>query len=154
MKLSRLVLILFLFNQCEPSYYNKYVVRNETAHSISIQGYSRIPDEDYGKKSEKINISPNSSYTDIKQAGYHAEPEGIFIRFEIDSVSISFDNKKVLVLFCSNGLLRDCDVERNIMNFESEYHKKLTGRSSGHNEYQFTYIITDKDYENATYISN
>lgn len=154
MKFSRLFIILFLFTQCEPSYYNKYVVRNETSHSIKIQAYNRFADEDYQIKPERINIAPNSSYTAIKQAGYHAEPEGIFIRYEIDSVSISFDNIKVMVQFCDNGLLNDCDIERNIMNVELEYDKKLTGKSSGHNEYQFTYTITNEDYESAAYISN
>jgi len=154
MKITWLFLILFLFTQCEPMYCNTYVVRNETSHSIKIQAYSRFDDADYLQKSERIYIAPNSSYTAVKQAGSHADTEGVFIRFEIDSVSISFDNMKVIVQYCEKGLLRYCDVERNIMNFELEYDKKFIGKSSGHNEYQFTYIITEKDYENALTIGN
>lgn len=154
MKITRLVLIFLLFIGCEPMYCNKYVVRNETSHSIKIQAYSRIGDVDYLQKSERIYIAPNSSYTAVKQSGYHADPEGIFLQYEIDSVSISFDSTKVMVQYCENGLLRFCDIERNIMNIESEYAAKKIGRSSGHNEYQFTYTITEKDYENAISIGN
>lgn len=154
MKFTRLVLIFFLFIGCEPMYTNKYIVRNETSHSINIQAYCRFGDADYLQKPERIYIAPHSSYTVVKQAGYHGDQEGIFVRYEIDSVSILFDSTKVMVQFCENDLLKFCEVERNIMNIESEYVAKKIGRSSGHNEYQFTYTITEGDYENATSIDN
>ncbi len=154
MKITSLVLIIFLLTGCEPMYINKYVVCNATSHSIKIQAYCRLGVADYLQKSERIYIAPNSSYTAVKQVGYHADPEGIFLRYEIDSVSISFDSAKVMVQYCENDLLIFCDVKRNIMNIEAEYAAKKIGRSSGHNEYQFTYTITEEDYENAISVDN
>lgn len=150
-----LFLALFLVQSCiiETEYTNQYVLQNETLHSIKIQAYYRR-DSAYLEKSERIFIPPNGSYTVDKQTGYHREPLGVFNRWEIDSISIIFDNEKLLVQSCDSGSLSFCKMERNLMDFDSEYEVKKIGRSSGENEYRFTYTFTEKDYEKAVNIQN
>ena len=143
MRSIRCTLILFLallFAQSciiETEYTNQYVLQNATSYSIKIQAYYRL-DSAYLEKSERIFILPKGSYSVDKQAGYHSEPLGVFKRWEIDSISIVFDEGKLLVQYCDSAPLSFCKQERNLMDLDSEYKAKKIGRSSGENEYRFT----------------
>ncbi len=150
-----LFLALLLMRSCiiETEYTNQYVLQNETSHSIKIQAYYRL-DILYLEKSERIFILPHGSYTVDKQAGYHSEPLGVFNRWEIDSISIVFDEEKLLVQYCDSGPLSFCKLERNLMDFDAEYDTKKIGRSSGKDECRFTYTFTENDYEKAVNIQN
>jgi len=156
---------LLVVGGCEVVYHYDYIVENKTDHVIRIEGYDRFDfaTSEGGIKMELnendlspvdiIDIDPHSKYSVTKGKGFHADPQGPFSVREIDSVNIIFNNQKILVLYCNDrSSLRDCELERNIMDFEREYERKKIGRSSGQNEYSFTYNITEEDYNNATQI--
>jgi|PlaIllAssembly_1097288.scaffolds.fasta_scaffold323360_1 hypothetical protein len=154
------ILFICIVISCDTTYYNKFVIINETPYNIKIEGVNRR-----SKTTDKIvvnalqpieiiEIKPKSSFSVLKAKGYHAEPDDIFQNFDIDSVNIIFNDEKILIQFCDNYYLRDCEIERNILGFDTEYVKVKMGKSSGHNEYRYTYTITEEDYNNAVPIEN
>ncbi len=149
MKLPIILLLFLLIISCETVYFNEYVVHNSTNHEIKIRAFCKLCDEDYKQKSERITIAPYASYSVVRQAGFHAQPRGIFRRFEIDSISILFDEERILIQDCEKGPLADYSVERNLMDFESEYVSRKIGRRSGQKEYRYTYTFTEDDFNNA-----
>ena len=148
------ILLLLLLSSCEKEYYYEYVVKNNTAYDVSIEGYNRIDISnqripDSKSTLEIIDIKPFSSYRILKARGFHPDPVGIFNSDEIDSVNIFFNKEKIIVQSCDEPDCRFSDIERNIMGYDSEYEKVKTGRSSGEKEYRFTYTITEDDYNRA-----
>jgi hypothetical protein len=161
------ITLLLTMTSCEKAGYNQYVVQNGTDHSIRIEGYDRFQfvysngvqtstktrKKDFKSTVEIIAIKPHDAYVVFKGTGFHGEPQGIFsYPDEIDSVNIIFNNQKILVQYCDEESLKSinfCDIERNIMNNEIEYEKTKIGRSSSEIEYNFTYTITEADYNNA-----
>lgn len=152
---------LILIQGCEKEYHWQYIIINETDFMIRIEGYDRINIANNGMNEniehtvEIINISPNQEYSLTRARGYHPDPIGIFENMGIDSVNIYFDEEKVTTQFCDNETsLQSCIIERNINGYETDYEKVKIGRSSGENEYRYTYTITEEDYNNAEPIEN
>jgi hypothetical protein len=152
-------LLFFLFScliiSCDATYYYEFVIINDTSHSIKIEGFNNkfntvdtIEDNLLGPI-ESIDIKSKASFSVLKAKGYHAEPDNIFQNFDIDSVNIVFNNEKIIIQFCESNYLRDCNIERNILGFDTEYEKEKNGRSQRHDEYRYTYTITEEDYNNA-----
>lgn len=154
-KILTLTAIPFLILGCEKQYFWSYVVINETDHKIVISGYDRIdmnnirfdsPDSSL----EQITIQPFGQFEILRTRGIGGDPLGIFDNMGIDSVAILFNNEKMLVQKCDEPSLIFCNsVPRNITDYENVYERVKTGRSSGENEYRFTYTITEEDYNNA-----
>ncbi len=152
--LKFVILVFILICGCEKEYYWEYVIQNETNTNVLIKGFDRFDWNgnrlsNYNKSIESIEIEPYESFSVRRALGFQPDTEGIFEDFEIDSVNIIFDNEKVIVQFCNEYSLRVCELERNIVAYETEYVRKKTGRSSNENEYRFTYTLTEEDYNNA-----
>lgn len=150
-----LMLMVVAIVGCEKEYVYEYVIENETGFDVTIEGYDRIDIQglmidNFLENAEFITVSPHSNYSVIKEMGFHAEPVGVFNTTDIDSVNIIFNDKKIIKQFCDKATLRSCEIERNIMGYEtSSYIRTRIGRSSGEKEYRFTYTITEQDYNNA-----
>jgi hypothetical protein len=156
-----LVLCIVPILGCEKQYCWEYVIENRTDHSITIEGYDRLNitqdglNENIDGTVEFIKIEPYQFHTVLRARGFQSDPIGIFENMGIDSVNIYFDAEKVISQYCNRIThLRDCNIERNICGYDTEYIKTKTGRSSGENEYRFTYIITEEDYNNAVPIKD
>lgn len=155
-----LLIILFFLVGCEKVYYWEYVILNETNYVITIKGYDRFELNnkrftDISDSVETIVIQPFQKYAIIRARGFQADPLGIFENMGIDSVNIIFSNEKILVQQCNESSLIDCEsITKNITDYNNEYKKEKTGRSSGENEFRFTYFITEEDYNNAVAITN
>ena len=155
MKYLILILVVIGTISCEKEYVYEYVIENKTDFDVTIEGYDRFDIQgvkiaSYSENGEFLSIPPQSNYSVIKARGFHAEPVGVFSTTDIDSVNIIFDDEKIIKQFCNKATLRSCEIERNIMGYEtSSYVRTKFGRSSGENEYRFTYTITEDDYNNA-----
>lgn len=150
-------LLFCLIISCDATYYYEFVIINDTPYNIKIEGFNlkiKTADTARVKLLETIDIKSKSSFSVLKAKGYHAEPDNIFQNFDIDSVNIIFNNEKILIQFCENNYVRDCDIERNILGFDTEYEKEKTGKFKGNDEYRYTYTITEDDYNNAVPIED
>ncbi len=149
-----LCFLMIMLYSCEKEYYWEYVIQNETNSEILIEGFDRFDWKgnrliNYSNPLEEIDIKPDQNFSVRRGRGLDNEPLGIFENFEIDSVNIIFDNKKIIIQVCDEHALSICDFERNILAYDTEYKREKTGRSSGENEYRFIYTITEEDYNNA-----
>jgi hypothetical protein len=156
MKYFCFIIIVISLISFEKEYYWEYKIKNETSHSIKILGFDRFSYLGIRNEiieAEIITIQPELSFSIVKSRGLYAQPLGIFQNWEVDSVNIVFDNRKVIVQFCNEyDILELCPVKRNITAYDTEYKKENTGKRSGENEYRFTYTITEEDYNNAVEI--
>jgi len=147
------ILILF-FASCETEFSNTYVIKNTTNHTIEIAVYDRIgfdsvwidPQAMY---LEKFSIEPNSEFKKIKSAGYHMQIQSIFESYDLDSLSIIFDSSRKISFACNQPSGSNCTGKYNLLNHEENYEKEKTGKTSGKDEFTFTYTITEADYELA-----
>lgn len=152
------IVILIFISSCtkETQFSNLYVIRNETSHNIEITGYDVIGDDNVRNTndfySETIKINANSSFEVYRQAGYHSETQSIFSVYDIDSLVIKFDTAKQILYSCDSTMGFYCSGKYNLMNIEENYEKKKIGKSSGKDEYSYTYTFTQKDYEHASII--
>ena len=143
------ILLSTLFYSCERSWYYEYVIENSTNHEVTIYAF----DTDKGStvNNETIEIPSKGRYSVLKGNGFDGDYQGVFNTEEIDSVVICFDNSKLLIQSCTHSIGTSCEFDRNIMNYnnESDFIKTKRGKSQGHEEYRFTYTITEEDYNNA-----
>ena len=147
------IILSFFFVSCETIFYNSYIIQNSTSHRIEINGFYNVQSASSGTNiPENIIIEPNSEYRIFKEAGWHSEHQGIFKSSEVDSITIVFDSEKIISYTCSALDSISCTGKYNLMNSEENYIKKQTGKSSGKNEYSFTYTFYEEDYENAKWI--
>ncbi len=86
----------------------------------------------------------------LKGSGYHGEYQGVFT-MGVDSVVINFNNERNIIQSCALEDGAGCNFDRNIMNSgnEQDFIKRKRGKESGHQQYSFTYTITEEDYNNA-----
>ncbi len=159
MKYLTIIILIFLMG-CEKVYYWEYVILNKTSYTITIKGYDRI-DLNYKRlteingSAETIVIQPFQKYETTRARGLNGDPLGVFENMGIDSVNIIFNNEKILIQQCDEPSLTVCsNIIKNVADYDNEYTKEKTGRSSGENEYRFTYTLTEEDYNNAVPIEN
>lgn len=148
-------LISILISSCETEFSHVYVISNETSYLIKIIGFDKIQtsiQETDSMYYETIEIAPNSKFQVFKQAGYHSQTQGVFEAPEIDSIEILFDKKRRITFSCNKPSGRSCAGKYNLMNIEENYEKTKIGKSSGKDEYSFTYTFTKDDFENASAI--
>ena len=159
MKYLTIIILIFLMG-CEKEYNWEYVILNETSYTITIKGFDRIDLNDrrlteINGSAETIVIQPFQKYEITRARGLHGDPLGVFENMGIDSVSIIFNIEKILIQQCDEPSLTVCsNIIKNVTDYDNEYKKEKTGRSSGENEYRFTYTITEEDYNNAVPIEN
>lgn len=155
MKKRLLSLLLFVFLvSCEKEYAHTYIIKNTSQHDIQITGFDKIgayfvANDSSELYSETFKISPNSEFKKVKQAGYHADEQGVFDSSELDSIQIIFDSESIITFACNQPVGINCSGSYNIMNYEDNYEKVLTGRSSGEEEYTYTFVLAESDYEYA-----
>ncbi len=142
-----------LASGCETIWYNEFVIVNSTDHDIVITAFD-VNGVSFDKINylEQIVINAQSKYSVMKTYGYHAEEPGVFISEEVDSVVIDFDNVMRITQVCNQILGSQCDFDSNIMNYNNSYDIVKTGKSSGRDEFRYTYTITEEDYNNASII--
>jgi hypothetical protein len=148
------ILIGFTLVSCETEFNNTYIIKNDTKYRIKIKGFDKIGA--YSKlndttmiNSEEIMIEPFGEYKTIKSAGYHSETQGIFNSAEIDSLSISFDNIKQITYSCKQPTIFECEGKYNLVNYKANYKVEKTGKSSGKDEYTYSYSFKEIDYSLA-----
>ncbi len=145
--------IVIITSGCETIWYNEFVIVNTTDHEIVITAYDvNGLSADKINYLEKILLNAKSSYSVLKTYGFHADDPGAFVSQEVDSVIIDFDNAMRITQVCNQILGSQCDFDRNIMNYNNSYDIVKTGRSSGQDEFRYTYTITEEDYNNASII--
>ena len=151
------ILLSFFLISCETVFQNSFIIQNSTSHRIEITGFYNDQLDSSGSNllvadPEKIIIEPNSEYRIFKEAGFHYQHQGIFKSYEVDSITIVFDSEKIISYACTALDSGNCSDKYNLMNLEENYIKNLTGKSSGKNEYSFTYTFYEEDYENSKWI--
>jgi hypothetical protein len=154
MKYLTIIVLIFLIG-CEKEYYWEYVILNETSSTITITGYDRIDLNnkrltEINSSVETIVIQPFKKFEATRARGLNGDPLGIFENMGIDSVNIVFNTEKMIIQHCEEPSLTVCgSIVKNITDYDNDYEKVKTGRSSKENEYRFTYTITQEDYNNA-----
>ncbi len=137
--------LLVLLASCERTWYQEFVVINDTNHQVLIDAYDT--DVESGLIHESFEIAPKGNYSIFKGTGFHPDVPGIFKDGEIDSVRIVFNNNKVIIQRCDARAGAACEFSRNIMNYNNRQDYTVT--KQGNNRYKYTYIITEEDYDNA-----
>lgn len=145
---------IFFFCACEKSWYNEYVIFNNTDYKITISAYDTDVEPVY--KSDFFTIDARSHYSVLKGNGIDIDYQGVFNIGEIDSVVINFNDERMIIQSCELEYGDGCNFDRNIMNYnnETDFVKTKIGKTSGHIEYRYTYTITEEDYNNAVAIEN
>ena len=137
--------------------FDTYTVLNETEHEISIDAYDALYYSDEKEKMEKwetsfyvdsIVIKPFDKYKVVKRIGEDAEGGRLFSTDGVDSVIITFNKTRSIVYTCSERSTNSCSGERNILNWK-DYYTKSCEENRG---CDYTYTITQEDYENAEII--
>lgn len=132
--------IFITISACERLYYAEVIVQNNTEHFIQIDAFFE------GEAMEGFSVQPNESH--IVPQHFHPEDGTYVTLFEenrIDSVTIKFNNERIIIQSCEEVYLDYCDIERNIMLFDVYYEYEELGRK----ELQYTYFITEEDYNRA-----
>ncbi len=147
-------LFLIMLTSCETEFSNTHVIKNTTKHKILVTGYdktgaSSVLNDSATMYTESISIDPYSEVKKIKRAGWHSESQSIFDSFEVDSLTIVFDNLKIITYGCSYPTGISCTGKYNLMNYEENFEKVKTGKSSGKDEYTYTYVLNESDFEAA-----
>jgi hypothetical protein len=122
-------------------YYVEVIIQNESEHFIQIDAFFE------GEAKEGFSIQPNEFH--IVPQYFHPEDRTYVTLFEeywIDSVTIKFNNERIIIQSCGAIELAVCpDIERNILLFEIYYEYEELGRKEG----QYTYFIAEEDYNRA-----
>lgn len=154
-----LICLIFsiVLTSCETVFQHTYVIKNSTNHKIEIFGYDKaetltIINDSVKDASEVIIMEPDSEIKKIREAGYHADPQGIFDYLGIDSLVIVFDSRKRITYACDQPYAMDCQGKYNLMNYDDNYLKQKIGSSSQRDEYSYTYVFSEEDYEFAEWI--
>lgn len=155
MKKTLIFLItLCILNSCETEFSNTYIIKNNTSYDVLITAYDKVLafgeiDTTLNISKENIVVEANSEFKVLKQAGYHADTQNFFDNNVYDSIVIVFDFEKIITFSCSEVTARSCSGQYNLMNYEDNFVKLKIGKSSGKDEYSYTYTITEEDYSNA-----
>ena len=145
---------VFFLCACEKSWYHEYIIINDTY--VEVKVYTYDTDVKPVFISDIIIIKAKSQYSVLKENGIDLDYQGVFTNGEVDSVVISFNNERYIIQSCALGYGEGCKFDRNIMDFNNkqDFIKSIRGKSSGQTEYQYTYTITEEDYNNALPIMN
>ncbi len=147
-------IFLIMLTSCETEFSNTYIIKNTTNHKILVTGYDKtgatsVLNDSTTKYVESMSIDAYSEVKKIKPAGWHSELQSIFDSFEVDSLTIIFDNLKIITFSCSYPTGISCTGKYNLMNPRESFEKVKTGKSSGKDEYTYTYILNESDFEAA-----
>jgi hypothetical protein len=148
------IILMSCFSSCESSWFDEYVVKNETNHTIQIIAYF---DNQYsGKlKPEIHNIAPQKEVITLKSVGFKAQDGGIFINAFADSIQIIFDNNRVITQSCHKAPLINavgCKIDRNLMRFSNPNYtiSSMSYRKGSKRGTRYEYIITEQDYQRSS----
>lgn len=151
MKTKTTLLILLHIAGCEITDidYDTYTIKNETDYNVTILAYDKyyysgeqIHKVDTPYLSDSIVIPNHDKYLIKKRTGEDNDPRGHFKNAGVDSVIISFENQKRLIYVCPYTY---CDEPRNII----VYRLSSTKTCEKNRGCDYTYTITQEDYENA-----
>ena len=155
MKKRLIPFILFAFTvSCEITDidYDSYTIKNETNKSLTILAFDKFHYSDTVLVEindtfliDSIIINPYESYYVEKRKGEDDEPGGYFSSADVDSVIILFDHARRLTYVCNKVISSACYADKNIMNWH-EYSESTYKKKRG---YDYTYTITNEDYESA-----
>jgi hypothetical protein len=157
---SLIVLVVILVTSCEVTRSDEFVIQNDSSYDLKIEAYDCVgidqPNDTLKRnedlKKEEIEIGRGRSYkVEHENRGYlYAQPNySPFAEAEVDSIVIVFNNERILIQSCNTSIrLSDCDVERNMADYENEYTREKRNRK----EYRYTYTITNEDYDRAVAI--
>jgi len=150
---------LLILTSCEKEFRNTYIVKNESDYTLNITAYdiNVLSKDSIEKDSTKIyteiyKILSKAELIKIKNAGYGWEPQGIFEDTKVDSISIVFDSLRIITFACEKPSGSSCTGEYNLMDYENNFEKVKSGRSSGVDEYTYTFVFTNEDFEKALVI--
>lgn len=133
--------IIITISACERLYFAEVIIQNDTEHFIQIDAFFE------GEVIEGFSIQPNESYT-VPQY-FHPEDGThvtLFEEYWIDSVTIKFNKERIIIQSCGADELALCpEIERNILLFDQNYVYEELGRK----KLQYTYYITEEDYNRA-----
>jgi hypothetical protein len=135
-----------ILGSCETEFSNTFIIKNNTNHKVKITGYVKSTKNDTSTYNEEILINPFEEYKVIKNAGYHSENQGVFYSRNIDSIIINFDNSKKITYTCQQPIITHCSGKYNIINYKENYVSAKTGKSSGKDEFTYTYLLNESDY--------
>ena len=151
-------LLIFILNSCETQFSNTFIIKNNSNHKLTIIGFDKIVTNstlsDTSVYKEEIVINKFDEYKVIKSAGYHSENQGIFKSSQIDSLVIIFDNLKKISFSCQKPVINYCSGKYNIINYKENYVSTKTGKSSGKDEYTYSFTFDESDYISADSIIN
>lgn len=138
-KILLIIVILITISSCERLYYVEVIIQNDSEHFIKIDAFFK------GEAKESFSVQAGERHV-IPQY-FHPEDNSIIIFEEsyIDSVTIKFNSERIIIQSCEEIYLDYCDIERNILLFDVYYEYEELGRK----ELQYTYYITEEDYNRA-----
>lgn len=155
---SLIVLVVILATSCDVTYSDEFVVLNDSNYDVRIEAYDCIGADTQNEtlrrnddfKKEVIEVKKGASYKVIHDTrGYSGFSSwSPFAEADVDSVVIIFNNERILIQSCSLIRLTDCEIERNMTDYENEYTREKRNRK----EYRYTYTITNEDYDRAVAI--
>jgi hypothetical protein len=155
-KIYILIVYLLMLTSCEKEYAYTYIVKNETdytiylkAFDINVNSHYPLVSDSTKTYSESYIIFPQTELIKIKSAGYHPDDQGIFEASGVDSISIVFDSLRIITFACEKLSGENCLGEYNLMDYENNFEKVKTGQSSGEDEYTYTFVFTNDDFEKA-----
>lgn len=139
---------------CETEFADTYIIKNNSSRNLVIFAYDRMIDSQYSVNTydERIEIDAGSNYSVQKARGFQGEDPTVFETSEIDSIFITFDHVRFLSFACDKPLGNLCSGKYNLMNIEENWTQNKSGKSSGKQEYTYTYEFNEVDYENAELI--
>lgn len=154
MKTNFFLLCLGLLVSCEITDidYDTYTIKNNTDKTVTILAYDRyyhtndqLHEFDVPFLTDSIVILPMGQYFIKKRTGEDDQPRGYFKNGVEDSVVFIFDYKKRLTFVCTNIDPSFCSDFKNPMNYNKFSEKKYVKKRG----YDYTYSVTQEDYENA-----
>ena len=146
-----LLQLIFVLCSCETEFSHTYIIDNSTSHKIKIKGYDRVGENSVLNdstliSSEEILINEFDKFKVVKSAGYHSENQGVFSSSKYDSIIITFDKIKKITFSCRQPTIFECNGKYNLVNYVENFEKVKTGKSSGKDEFTYTFKISELDY--------
>ena len=134
---------VFFLCACEKSWYHEYIIINDTDVEVTIYAYDTDVEPVFN--CDVINIKAKSQYSVLKGNGIDLDYQGVFTIGEVDSVVINFNNERSIIQSCAFEYGEGCKFDRNIMDYhnEQDFIRLERGKSSGQQQYSYTYTITE-----------
>lgn len=139
-----LILLLPLIS-CNPDYYSttKFIVENKSNQFIKVEIYNFMTEEE-AFVDTSFNLSTGDKY-EISYGGKGDESYKYPFGYRTDSAIIRFNSDKIKLFY------KDDLQDRNILEINNFIGKKVS-EENYQIKYEYTYSITDEDYNNSNLI--